>query len=281
LFVLGVPGGRIVSLPGGWLPGGWPPSDWVLAVCDVGQGDALALSVGARTAIVVDAGPDPALVDRCLDRLGVAVVPLVVLTHFHADHVDGLSGVLRGRTVGAVEGSPMLDPSAGVDEVKEIARDSGVTVTTSPYGVTRRYGDVTLQVVWPDLPEPVPGPGDGSAANDASVVLLVESHGLRLLLTGDVEPSGQLRLAAALPDLDVDVLKVPHHGSTYQDTDWLRSLDAEVSVVSVGEDNDYGHPDLRLLDALAEAGAEVARTDEDGDVAVVVGDDGPAVVTSD
>ena len=77
------------------------------------------------------------------------------------------------------------------------------------------------------------------------------------------------------------MLKVPHHGSTYQDTEWLGSLDAEVAVVSAGEDNDYGHPDPRLLDVLAEGGAEVARTDRDGDVAVVVGDDGPGVVTSD
>lgn len=280
LVLLGVPG-RIAVLPGGWLPGGWPPSGWVLAVCDVGQGDSLAVSVGARAAIVVDAGPDPALVDRCLDRLGVRQVPLVVLTHFHADHVNGLAGVLRGREVGTVEASSMLDPAAGFAEVEEVAGGNGLTVTAAPYGLTRRYGDVTVQVVWPDLPQPVAGPGDGSAANDASVVLLVESHGLRLLLTGDIEPAGQARLAADLPDLDVDVLKVPHHGSAYQDTVWLESVDPEVAVVSVGEDNDYGHPHPGLLDALASSGAEVARTDEDGDLAVVPGDDGPAVVTSD
>ena len=75
------------------------------------------------------------------------------------------------------------------------------------------------------------------------------------------------------------MLKVPHHGSRYQDTDWLRSLDAELAVVSVGADNDYGHPDPRLLDALADDGAVVARTDRDGNVAVVPGEDGPAVVT--
>ncbi len=60
---------------------GWPPSGWILAVCDVGQGDALALNAGAGQAVVVDAGPDPALVDRCLDQLDVTAVPLVVLTH--------------------------------------------------------------------------------------------------------------------------------------------------------------------------------------------------------
>lgn len=278
VLVLGVPG-RIASLPDGWLSHTWPPRGWLLAVCDVGQGDALAISVGPRTAIVVDAGPDPDLVDQCLDRLEVSVVPLVVLTHFHADHVGGLPGVLRGRRVAAVEASPMLDPPAAVDAVEQTARESGIPTSPAPYGVTRQYGDVTLQVLWPDLPTPVSGPGDGSAANDASVVLLVESQGVRMLLTGDVEPLGQARLARSLPDVDLDVLKVPHHGSSYQDTDWLRSLDAEVAVVSVGEDNDYGHPDPGLLDALADDGAEVARTDRDGDVAVVPGEDGPSVVT--
>ncbi len=253
----------------------------MLVACDVGQGDALVVSVAAHTAIVVDTGPDPDLVDRCLHRLGVTVVPLLVLTHFHADHVAGLSGVLDGRAVGAVEASPMLDPVAGAEAAERTASETGLVIARAPYGVTRRYGDVTLQVLWPDLPGPTAGPGDGSAANDASVVLLVQSHGLQMLLTGDVEPHAQERLATTLPDLDLDVLKVPHHGSTYQDTDWLRSLDAEVAVVSVGEDNDYGHPDPRLLDVLTDGGAEVARTDEDGDVAVVAGDDGPAVVTSD
>ncbi len=82
---------------------GWPPEGWLLAVCDVGQGDALALRAGPGSAVVVDAGPDPALVDGCLRRLDVDQVPLVVLTHFHADHVDGLAGVARGRRVAAVE----------------------------------------------------------------------------------------------------------------------------------------------------------------------------------
>ena len=80
---------------------GWPPDGWVLVACDVGQGDALVLNAGRGSAVVVDAGPDPVAVDQCLDRLGVSRIPLLVLTHFHADHVGGVAGVLddrRGRT---------------------------------------------------------------------------------------------------------------------------------------------------------------------------------------
>ncbi|WP_278259392.1 hypothetical protein [Nocardioides convexus] len=106
------------------------------------------------------------------------------------------------------------------------------------------------------------------------MVLVVDAGGLRMLLTGDVEPPGQERLARLLPGLDVDVLKVPHHGSRHQDERWLTSLRPEVALVSVGADNDYGHPAEGLLRLLAGAGADVHRTDEEGDLAVVRRPDG-------
>ena len=248
---------------------GWPPDGWVLVACDVGQGDALVLNAGPHTAVVLDAGPDPALVDGCLDRLEIETVPLVVLTHFHADHVDGLPGVLDGRTVGSVETTRLLDPPEGVAGVGEALVGTGLEPVAAPYAATRRVGEVSFQVLWPPADSPTVGPGDGSTANEASVVLLVEVRGVRLLLTGDVEPEGQAALARALPELRVDVLKVPHHGSRYQDEDWLLSLGARVALVSVGADNDYGHPADETLAPLVAAGTRVLRTDRDGDLAVV------------
>ena len=230
---------------------GWPPPGWVLVACDVGQGDALVVPAGPGSAVVVDAGPDPQLVDRCLDRLGVERVPLLVLTHPHADHVDGESGVRDGREV------------AGL-----------MTTGTARYGDTRQVGRATLQVLWPP-------PGlDPANPNDASVVLLVEVAGVRLLLTGDVEPESQAALARAWPGLAADVLKVPHHGSRHQDLDWLLGLGADVAVVSAGVDNDYGHPSPETLDPLADAGLEVLRTDLDADVAVTVEEGRLGVVRS-
>ena len=248
---------------------GWPPDGWVLVACDVGQGDALVLNAGPHAAVVVDAGPDPAAVDRCLDGLEIETVPLVVLTHFHADHVDGLSGVLDGRQVGAIETTRLLDPPDGVEEVDTIARGAGLTPAPAPYGVTRQVGEVTLQALWPHPDSPTTGPGDGSTANEASVVLLVEVRGVRMLLTGDIEPEGQAVLARELPGLQVDVLKVPHHGSRYQDLPWLLSLGARTALVSVGADNDYGHPADTTLAPLEAAGMRVLRTDTDGDLGVV------------
>ncbi|HQR27339.1 MAG TPA: MBL fold metallo-hydrolase, partial [Nocardioides sp.] len=255
----------LVRLP---LPG-WPPDGWVLVACDVGQGDALVLNAGSGSAVVVDAGPDPRAVDRCLRRLGVSRVPLVVLTHFHSDHVGGLSGVLRRREVGGIVVTPLADPPEGVGLVREVARAAGVPVSVAAYGSTWEVGPVALQVLWPTPDQPRAGPGDGSTANNASVVLLGQVHDVRLLLSGDLEPEGQDALAGLLPGLTVDVLKVPHHGSRYQDLDFLLSLRARVALVSVGADNDYGHPSKETLAPLQAAGTEVLRTDIEGDLAVL------------
>jgi competence protein ComEC len=230
---------------------GWPPRGWVLVACDVGQGDALAVRTGPTTAVVVDAGPDPAAVDRCLDRLRVEQVPLLVLTHDHADHVDGAGGVDDGRSVGEVE-----------------------TGERAPYGEIRVVGEATLQVLWP------PPDLESDNPNDLSLVLLVEVRGVRLLLTGDVEPPGQAALQRAWPTLAVDVLKVPHHGSRHQDLDWLLGLGARVAVVSAGADNDYGHPSPDTVRPLEGAGLELLRTDLHGDVAVTVQDGALGVATA-
>ncbi|MFE6506099.1 ComEC/Rec2 family competence protein [Nocardioides sp. NPDC057767] len=258
---------------------GWPPAGWVLVMCDVGQGDALAVRTGPGSAVVVDAGPDPDLVDDCLDRLEVVDVPLAVITHFHADHVNGVEGVFAGRRVGELWTSRLQDPPAGVRVLGETAGAAGVVPVPAPYGATVTIGEARIQVLWPMADSDTRGPGDGSTANDASVVLLVESHGLRLLLTGDIEPEGQDQLSDDLAELDIDVLKVPHHGSRYQDLDWLRTLRAHVALTSVGAGNDYGHPATATVHGLEGSGTEVYRTDRDGSVAVVESGGEAAVVT--
>jgi competence protein ComEC len=163
--------------------------------------------------VVVDAGPDPPAVDRCLRRLGVTRVPAVLLTHFHADHVDGLPGVLGGRAVGELQVSGLAEPAEGAATVARWAEAAGVPVRVPAYGEIVRTGDLTWQVRSPR--RVVAG-----SPNDASLVVLVETAGVRLLLTGDVEPPGQATLAREGIGV-VDVLKVPHHGSRHQDTEWL------------------------------------------------------------
>lgn len=249
---------------GAWLGRGWPPPGWVLVVCDVGQGDGLVLNAGGGSAVVVDTGPEPAAMNRCLERLRIDRVPLIVLTHFHADHVDGLPAVLDGRSVQEVDVTGDADPPYGASAVARETGAAGVPERAATWGEHRTIGQLRMQTLWPppDLVTDDP--------NDASVVLLVQVRGLRLLLSGDVGPTSQERLAQAWPGLRADVLKVPHHGSLYQDPDWLRSLGAEVALISVGADNDYGHPAPETVTALRADGMPVYRTDHSGDLAVSV-----------
>jgi competence protein ComEC len=244
----------------------WPPPGWQLVACDVGQGDGLVLHVAPGTAVVVDAGPDPAAMDHCLHRLGVRQIPLLLLTHFHADHVEGLPGALRGRRVMSIQVSPLVDPPEEAARVARWAAAARVPVEPARPGEIRRVGELRWRVLWPS----VLLAGD-SPPNNASVVLLVVTPaGLSLLLAGDIEPLAQSVLHQAEPDLRVDVLKVPHHGSAYQDAEFLRSLRARIALVSVGADNDYGHPAARTLDMLRHSGATTLRTDTGGDLAVAV-----------
>ncbi|WP_262418292.1 ComEC/Rec2 family competence protein [Streptomyces sp. SP2-10] len=264
---------------------GWPPPGWRFAMCDVGQGDATVLAAGEGAGVVVDAGPDPALVDDCLRRLGITRVPLLVLTHFHADHVAGLPGVLRGRSVAAIETTGFAEPADQAEFVRRQAAERHIPVTTAVAGEERRTGPLTWRVLWPPpqgprprlpFPAPVPPAPPGAffepeGPNDASVALLVRTAGLRLLLLGDLEPPAQqalLRSPAAADLAGVDVLKVAHHGSAYQDPQLIQLAAPRVALVSAGAGNPYGHPAPATVAALRTGGAAVLRTDRDGALAV-------------
>jgi competence protein ComEC len=233
-------------------------------VCDVGQGDGLVLAAGDGSAVVVDTGPDPAAMDDCLDDLHVSHVALVLITHGHADHVGGLAGVGRGRDVGAV--------ATGAASLVAIPTE---TTPVEPVAVAAgdmlQVGALTLSVLWPPRGAAALAGLDPAESyeNNSSVVVMVEDgDGLRLLLTGDLEPSAQRAVLATGADLRADVVKVAHHGSAYQDPAFLRATGAAIALVSVGADNDYGHPSATTLNALQATGAEIRRTDQAGDIAV-------------
>ncbi|WP_374103194.1 ComEC/Rec2 family competence protein [Streptomyces sp. RM72] len=251
---------------------GWPPPGWRMVMCDVGQGDALVLAAGEGTAVVVDAGPDSTLVDHCLRTLGITRVPLVLLTHLHADHVAGLPGVLRGRSVGAIETTALQEPADQAEFVHRQAATRHIPLRHAAAGERRRSGQLSWQVVWPPASPPTAtAPGTEGGPNDASVTLLVRTAGIRLLLLGDLEPPAQRELArspAAARLEGVDVVKVAHHGSAHQDFAFLRKVAPRLALISCGEDNTYGHPAPGTVAALRAQGATVLRTDRDGAVAV-------------
>ncbi len=230
---------------------GWPPDGWLVVACDVGQGDATVLNAGQGRAIVIDAGPDPAAVSGCLERLGITEVELLVISHFHADHVGGLSAIKARHVL-----TPAFpEPVAGRDAV----RRSGLPQSEVTGPVVFAVGEAVLEVLYSG-----PLRGTRSDPNNNSVVLLATVRGVTVLLLGDAETEQQERL----PRRTVDVLKVAHHGSSYQDHRLLDVLRPKVALVSVGAKNDYGHPSPHILAALQRNGAVIARTDHDGDIAV-------------
>ncbi|MCX5212972.1 ComEC/Rec2 family competence protein [Kitasatospora sp. NBC_00240] len=271
---------------------GWPPDGWRLAMCDVGQGDMLVLPVlpddragavpdGAvpDSAVVVDAGPDPHAADACLRSLGITRVALLLLTHFHADHVEGMPGVLRGRQVGAVETTVLDEPAAEAARVRGWAAAAGVPLLRAAAGERRTAGPgLSWEVLWPSGPSGPFGPSGPEApgANNASVALLAtlghadgSAGELRVALLGDLEPPAQAALLAGRRIGRVDVLKVAHHGSAHQDRNLAAALRPRLALISCGRDNPYGHPAARTVDRLRGLGATVLRTDLSGDVAVL------------
>lgn len=249
---------------------GWPPDAWLVVACDVGQGSATVLRAGERAAVVVDTGPDPRLMERCLDQLGIHSVPLLVLSHYHSDHFEGRSAILGRRPVGMVLVSPLASPAGAAERVRAETASLGVPLAAAWPGQQLRIGDVRWRTLGPvSVPQVVAtSDGESSAENDAGVVAMAEVGGLRVLLTGDVEPTGQRALLRAGAELRADIVTVPHHGSGRQDEAFLRAVGPGIALVSVGEDNDYGHPASRTLRLLEQSGQQVLRTDLQGALAV-------------
>ena len=266
-----------------------PRTPWVLAACDIGQGDALFLALSPHTAIAVDTGPDPAKEDTCARRLGITDVPLAILTHFHADHIDGLAGLLRGRKVGEIETTTADDPPAGAAQVARLAAGAGVPVVRVKPDEQRQVGDLSWRVLWPQAEHPLQqpaagsgmssgsmaedGPTENSGPNNDSIVMAVtvraQGGPFHILLTGDIEtPVQQILLQDRRQYLKADVLKVPHHGSAKQDPDFIAAVTPTVSVISVGLGNPYGHPAPRTVYLAGADGARVYRTDLDGIVLI-------------
>ncbi len=193
---------------------------------------------------------------------------MVVLTHPQRDHVGGAAEVLERLRVGAV-----LDPAIPSESAEEraalaAARRRRVRVVVARAGEGFRIGRLRLRVLWPE------GPGSpGDDPNNHATVLLASYGEIDALLTADAESGVTGRLHVP----PVEILKVAHHGSDDPGLPGLlEQIQPRVAVISVGADNDYGHPTASTIASLAEVpGLAVYRTDRDG--RVVVESDGEAM----
>lgn len=246
----------------------WPGSNWQVSNCDVGQGDALVINLGDNRGILIDVGPDPILVDRCLDRLGISKISLLVLTHFHADHVGGLSGAISGRKVNQVWITNNHRPESSYQRSMNLL--AGVQITEVKNGDLFQVANAKISVLWPDqTPRSFESlPGDGSAINNSSIAMVIELPNLKIFAAGDLEPPVQEILTSNRLLKKVDVYKLCHHGSLYQYLPMLDKISPSIALISVGKENSYGHPAPEIIGELMRRRINVVRTDQSGGIVV-------------
>jgi competence protein ComEC len=230
------------------------PSDWQLGACDIGQGDALLVRDGAAHGLV-DVGPDAKPLSTCLATLGIAHIDLLVLTHYDLDHVGGLEAV-AGRVSTAIVTAPIDAHGRGV--VARL-RERGADVRVAQAGDHGTLGRLQWRILWP-----VTGSAAADSSNERGLAVEFGGRGIRSLFLADLDERAQSALLATGTVRAVDVVKVAHHGSADQSDALYAALHARVGMISVGADNDYGHPTASLLATLRRLGVRVVRTDVNG-----------------
>lgn len=234
---------------------------------DVGQGESVILTSGGETALV-DCGSsnsykDPGgLAADTLHSMGVRKLSAVVVTHYHADHTNGLYEVLRRIPVQTVY-LPDIEDEYGVRErLVSLAEEKGAQVTYVTKETADTLGDTVL-TIYP----PVQSGGD---LNELGLTALASAGDFDLLITGDMSGSTEKKLVETYALPDIEVLVVSHHGSRYSSNiRFLKAVMPEAAVISVG-DNNYGHPSEETLQRLLAVGADIWRTDQQGTIRITV-----------
>ena len=241
----------------------------VVQFLDVGQADCSLISLPDGRHILIDAGneEDGDLIVDYLKNSGISKIDYIIGTHPHEDHIGGLDEVINSFTVGKII-LPRIDESdiTGTivyEEVLLAAKESRREVLRGFAGLELiKDENVTLTCV-------APNKDNYSSLNDYSVVLLFSYGETEILFTGDAEVKSEKEILAADFDISADILKVGHHGSKTATSDaFLKKVNPEYAVISVGEDNIYTLPDEEVIDKLSDI--SVLRTDEKGSIFFVL-----------
>lgn len=235
---------------------------------DVGQGDAIFIELPDRNQILIDGGPGKTI----LSKLGRAMpfwdrsIDLLVLTHPHADHLDGLLEVLGRYRVGMVLESGVSHSIPEYQEWRTVLNEKNIPVVFARAGhIVRAGSGISLRTLAPFDNE---SGKTKKNMHDANVVLRMVHGKNSFLFTGDAEKMEEYRMILEhASELDTDVLKVGHHGSKTSSTEeFLRAVSPRFAVIQVGKKNRYGHPAQEVIDRLITSGAKIFRNDLDGDI---------------
>ncbi|PJW15532.1 DNA internalization-related competence protein ComEC/Rec2 [Geobacillus sp. Manikaran-105] len=252
-----------------------------VTVLDVGQGDCIYIELPYRKAVyLIDTSGTPEwarepwrkrsrpfavgrdVVVPFLKSQGVRTLDQLILTHDDADHIGAAPEVM-----GAVRVKKIVTSPGALPAVKAMARPFSVPVAASVRGDRWKVGDAAFSVLHPEA--------GNNEDNNGSLVLLARLGGLIWLFAGDIEEEAEQALIDAYPTLRADVLKVAHHGSKTSTTEpFLRTIKPRAAIISVGRYNRYGHPSSEVLMRLRQQRAIVWRTDENGAIRYVYGENG-------
>jgi len=247
-----------------------PPENLGVDFLDVGQGDAILIKTPFGQNILIDGGPD----NKVIEELGKNLpfwdrqIDLMVLTHPHDDHVTGLIEVIKRYSVkkilytGVVHSAPNY--LAWLEAIRE--RKIPLVIIDRPQKVV--LGDSCyLEIISPAKSLLA---RETDNLNNSSIVAKLVYEETVFLFTGDAEMEIEKELLVSGADLGVQVLKVGHHGSdTSSSEEFLEAVGPQIAVIQVGKDNDFGHPNLRILKRLERTGAEVLRSDLDSTIKLI------------
>ena len=235
-----------------------------IAFLDVGQGDSALVTMPDGTTLLVDGGGRPSfpgsteaarrigetVVSEFLWWRGLSEIDFVIATHGDADHIDGLSDVLKNFSVRAALVGP------------KTLLATRTHLETIHAGDVMQFGDARVSVLWP------PAEGGGSDNNN-SVVLRIEFGERTILLTGDIEKAAENALARTPQSLKADVVKVPHHGSKTSSTEnFVLATKPTFAIISVGRNSMFGHPHKEVVQRWQSNGATVLTTGDHGTITV-------------
>lgn len=232
---------------------------------DVGQGDSILIQRGTKQ-ILIDGGPSG---KTELAELGKYLpyfdreVEVVIATHPDRDHIGGLVDVAKNFKIGKVLTTGAEKDTAVFKEWKDIREYDRIETLEALRGDEVEFGDSKMRIISPGSSVD-PNAGD---ANNKSVVARLDYGNNSFLFTGDIESPAEKEILAGGENIDVDFLKIAHHGSKYSSSnEFLDAAGPQTAIISVGANNSYGHPTEAVLEALKKRNINIFRTDEVGDI---------------